>query len=103
MARVQLKNQTGVLKELKLGFSWSTFFFGGWVALFRGQWGEVVKWWLLNPITLGIWGLIQCWTTNKKHVIMYMEKGYEAATENDRNKLVQRQIISPTQIEKVVN
>jgi hypothetical protein len=94
MAKVKLKNKVGVVKELKVGFSWTTFFFGGWVALFRGQWGEVVKWWLLNPITIGIWGICQCWTANKKHVISYIEKGYEPATDSDRSILVQRNIVA---------
>jgi hypothetical protein len=94
MAKVTLKNKAGVTKELKVGFSWVTFFFGGWVALFRGQWGEVLKWWLLNPITLGIWGLVQCWTANKKHVVEYLDKGYEPVTESDRNTLVQREIVA---------
>ncbi|WP_206711489.1 hypothetical protein [Peribacillus faecalis] len=94
MAKVKLKNSTGVIKEVKVGFSWTTFFFGGWVALFRGQWGELIKWFLLNPITLGIWGLIQCWTANKKTVIAVIEKGYTPASEEDRALLVSREIIS---------
>ncbi|MBG9444244.1 DUF2628 domain-containing protein [Cytobacillus firmus] len=94
MAKVLLKNQGGVVKELKVGFSWTTFFFGGWVAMFRGQWGEVAKWFFLNPITLGIWGLAQCWTTNKKTVVSFIEKGYEPATDNDKALLVQKQIVA---------
>jgi hypothetical protein len=94
MARVTLKNKVGVVKELKVGFSWTTFFWGALVPVFRGQWGEVLKWWLLNPCTLGIWGLAQCWTTNKKTIISYIEKGYEPASETDQSKLQQRQIIA---------
>lgn len=94
MAKVTLKNKAGVVKELKVGFSWTVFFFGGWVAMFRGQWGEVAKWWLLNPCTLGIWGICQCFTANKKTIIMYLEKGYEPASETDQSKLQQRQIIA---------
>lgn len=94
MAKVKLKNSTGVIKEATVGFSWTTFFFGGWVAMFRGQWGEVLKWFFLNPITLGIWGLCQCWTTNKKTIIGFIEKGYEPASEQDRSILVQRNIVA---------
>jgi hypothetical protein len=74
MAKVRLKNKSGVVKTAKVGFSWTTFFFGGWVAMFRGQWGEVLKWFFLNPITLGFWGLVQCWTTNKKTIIGLLKK-----------------------------
>lgn len=94
MAKVRLKNNVGVVKKLKVGFSWTTFFFGGWVVMFRGQWGEVVKWWLLNPITIGIWGLAQCWTANKKTIIHNIEKGYTPATSEDHEILVKRGIIS---------
>ncbi|KGR73550.1 hypothetical protein [Ureibacillus manganicus] len=94
MNYVKLKNGVGLTKEMKVGFSWTTFFFGGWVALFRGQWGELVKWIFLNPITLGIWGLVQCWTANKKQIISFLEKGYEPMTEGDRHILVAREIIS---------
>jgi hypothetical protein len=92
--KVKLKNNAGVVKKVKVGFSWTTFFFGGWVAIFRGQWGEVAKWFLLNPITLGIWGVVQCWTTNKKTVISLIEKGYMPDTEQDRMVLVKRNILA---------
>ena len=94
MAKVSMKNQAGVIKSVKLGFSWTTFFFGGWVAMFRGQWGEVLKWFFLNPITLFIWGFVQCWTANKKTVIFLTEKGYQPATDADRELLRRQQIIA---------
>lgn len=93
MAKVQLKNNVGVVKTTKVGFSWTTFFFGGWVSMFRGQWGEVAKWFFLNPITIGIWGLVQCWTANKKTIIHHIERGYEPAGERDRALLEQKGII----------
>ena len=38
--RIMLKHpQTGVIKPGYFGFSWTTFFFGGFPALFRGQIG----------------------------------------------------------------
>lgn len=70
------------------------FFFGGWVAIFRGQWGEVLKWFLLNLITSGIFWGVQCWTTNKKTIISLIEKGYAPADDYNRNLLVQRNIVA---------
>ncbi|PFP29387.1 hypothetical protein COJ96_10815 [Bacillus sp. AFS073361] len=93
MAYVKLKTQTGVVKELKLGFSWTTFWFGGWVSIFRGEWSEVAKWVFLNPITLGFWGLAQCWNANKKTIISHLEKGYEPSTDLDRALLQNKNII----------
>lgn len=93
MAQVSLKNSVGVVKHQKVGFSWTTFFFGGWVSVFRGQWGEFFKWIYLNPITIGIWGISQWWNANKKSVIYLIEKGYEPATDRDRELLVRVGII----------
>lgn len=91
---ITLKHKdTQVIKETPFGFSWTTFFFGGWVAMFRGQWSEVAKWFFLNPITLGIWGLVQCWTTNNKTIVSLMEKGYAPATQADADRLVRKGII----------
>lgn len=94
MAKVTLKSNAGVTKTVKVGFSWTTFFFGAYVALFRGNFGEFAKWLFLNPITIGIWGIAQCWTANKKNVVALLEKGYTPATDSDRETLVQRGIIS---------
>ena len=45
--KIRVKNDIGKTKEIKIGFSWSAFFFGAFVPLFRGDW----KWFL---IILGI-------------------------------------------------
>ena len=44
---IRVKNDIGRTKEIKIGFSWTMFFFGVFVPLFRGDW----KWFL---IILGI-------------------------------------------------
>jgi hypothetical protein len=62
----------------------TVFFFGGLVSLFRGEFVEFLKWYFINGITLGIWGLVQCFTANKKTIIYLLEKGYEPATDEDR-------------------
>ncbi len=53
--RVNLENPTtNQLKQVKVGFSWTTFFFGFWPALFRGDW----KWFLILvalELVCGVW------------------------------------------------
>lgn len=54
--RVNLENpNTHQLKQVKVGFSWTTFFFGFWPALFRGDW----KWF---AIQLAIEIVLGCFT-----------------------------------------
>ena len=36
--KVRLENQNGEIKEVKAGFSWTTFFFSFFVPLFRKDW-----------------------------------------------------------------
>jgi hypothetical protein len=91
---VSLKHkETGVNKELKLGFSWTIFFFGALVFVFRGNWSEFFKYLILGFVTFRIYDLIQCFTANKKEVIRWMERGYVPANDADRQKLVNKGIL----------
>ena len=54
---IRVMNDVDKKKEIKLGFSWTTFFFGVFVPLFRGDW----KWFLIIlgiDVVLTITGLI---------------------------------------------
>jgi hypothetical protein len=94
MAQVTLKNEAGIIKEAKAGFSWTVLFFGGFVAMFRGEWSEVAKWIFLNPITFYIWGIAQAFTQNKKTLIRLLERGYKPATPHDKEILQQKNIVA---------
>lgn len=51
---VNMRNpQTDQIKQVKVGFSWTMFFFGFWVPLIRGDWKWLVVMLLLDII--GIW------------------------------------------------
>lgn len=55
--KIRVKNDIDKRKEVKLGFSWTMFFFGLFVPLFRGDW----KWFLIIlgiDVALTITGLI---------------------------------------------
>jgi len=77
---VMLKHpKTGILKKGRFGFSWTTLFFGGFPAIFRGDLvlGLVVM--VLQWATFGLAGLIWAFLYNKSYTIKLIEQGYEFA------------------------
>ncbi|MBM7551169.1 DUF2628 domain-containing protein [Thalassobacillus pellis] len=100
--KVRLKNEAGVTKEVKAGFSWTTFFFGFFPALFRGdlKWAAImfITAALVGAFTLGFgaWipGIIFSFVYNKIYIKDLMEKGYRPSDEDSRTELQTRGIIS---------
>lgn len=73
----KLRNDNGVTKEVKKGFSWTMLFFGIFVPLVRGDW----KWGLISivlaPITFGISWLVFPFIYNKLYLNDLLNKGYK--------------------------
>jgi len=74
----------GVIKEVPEGFSWTTFLFGGFVPMFRGD----IKWaligiasFIMGMFTMGISALVfnifMCFKYNELHMNDLKEKGYK--------------------------
>lgn len=96
--KVRLQNNIGMVKECKVGFSWTTFFFGFFPALFRGDW----KWAGIQIVaalfTYGISILVFCFIYNKLYINGLLEKGYSPASEVDRNILISKGFLANTSI-----
>jgi hypothetical protein len=68
--------QTGIQKTGIYGFSWTTFFFGGLPAFFRGD--------IVVGVCVIIAGVFTCWIApfiwafmyNKRYTLALVEKGY---------------------------
>lgn len=100
--QARLVNASGGLKTVKVGFSWTTFFFGFFPALFRGD----LKWATIMFITalvfgiftfgLGAWipGIIFSFIYNKMYIKELLEKGYRPADENAQTALQTKGIIA---------
>lgn len=84
----------GVVKECKVGFSWTTFFFGLFVPLLRGdfKWSAIML--LLAMFTFGISWLVMPFIYNKKYITSLLEKGYSPASDADRDILVNKGILA---------
>jgi len=90
---VNLKHaQGGVLKSVKVGFSWTTLLFGFFPALFRGDIKWAVIMFIVAFITFGLAWLIFPFFYNKIYIKGLLEKGYVPADDSSRNVLIQRGI-----------
>lgn len=93
--RATLENEMGLIKEVKIGFSWTTFFFGFFPALFRGdlKWAAIifVATLAIGSFTLGLCSwivtIVFAFIYNKLYIKDLIEKGYLPASEESRMKL----------------
>jgi len=77
---VMMKNpDTGLVKKGFFGFSWTTFFFGGFPALFRGDLVTGILLIIISMMTMGIGGIIWSFFYNKSFTTKLIEKGYQFA------------------------
>lgn len=92
--RANLKNPTtNQFKQVKVGFSWTTFFFGFWVPLFRGDWKWLVIFLLADiffgAFTIGfgtfIFDIVIAFIYNKLYLNELISQGYKPADEASRN------------------
>lgn len=92
--RGTLQNEVGIIKNIKIGFSWTTLFFGLFVPLVRGDW----KWFLIiliaSVVTCGISNIVFCFIYNKIYINELLEKGFKPSDEQTRRNLVSKGFIS---------
>lgn len=79
--KIKMKHPTGVIKEVKVGFSWTTFLFGGIPSIIRGHWGKAAEILLLDSITMGLYGIYKSFSVNEDYKEWLTIKGYEEIKE----------------------
>jgi len=69
--------KSGLIKEAPVGFSWTTFFFGFFPALIRGdmKWGIIIL--AANFFTLGIAGFVFAFIYNRLYIQTLVETGFK--------------------------
>lgn len=71
--------QSGLVRKGFFGFSWTTLFFGGWPAIFRGDFIVGAVFIILQIFTVGVAGFIWAFLYNKNYTRKMLEKGYQFA------------------------
>ena len=79
-----LKGPQGQVKDVTVGFSWTTFFFGFFVPLFRGDAVYTLLMVLASICTYGISNLVFPFFYNKVFIKRLLDKGYEPYDEESR-------------------
>ena len=74
---VQIQTENGVIRDIKVGFSWTSFFFGSFPFLFRGMPMSYFSWTLAGISTFGIMFIILWFSINKLTALYYIDKGYK--------------------------
>lgn len=88
MVNIVVKNNTGLTKELKLGYSWTLLLFGALVPLLRQDWKHAVIFIVLNVLLdlAGIYFVAQIgmfvmsFFYNKLYARDLVDDGYRGAT-----------------------
>lgn len=93
--KVFIKNSVGYSKPVKLGFSWTMFFFGCLVPLFRGD----IKWFFLSLllpfVTFFLSWLVLPFIYNKIYIKEMFEKGWMPGDDMSKNLMKQKGIVVP--------
>lgn len=79
--KIIMENKNGIRKEVKEGFSWTTFFFGWIPSLIRGDIVSTLKVFILGTLTIGIYTDFKSRTINQDYKEFLLEKGYEEVDE----------------------
>lgn len=88
--KVHLKHESGLIKECKVGFSWTVFFFGFFPPLFRGDWKWALILVIVDPLTFSMASLVLSFIYNGIYIKDLLQNGYKPADEHSRNVLVNK-------------
>ena len=92
--KVKLVNADGQLRTAKVGFSWTTFFFGFLVPIFRGDAKWAVIMFIASIFTLFLAQIVLSFTYNGTYVRELLSKGYRPEDEYSRAVLVAKGYIA---------
>ena len=91
---VTLQDPAGQVRTAKVGFSWTVFFFGFCVPIFRGDAKWTVIMFVANVLTLWLANLIFCFTYNGTYIRSLLSQGYYPSDETSREFLIKKNFLA---------
>ena len=73
-ATITFKSKEGVVKDAPVGFSWTTFFFGFFPALIRGDWLWALIMVVAAMVTFGLSGFVFAFIYNRLYIQSLLKK-----------------------------
>ena len=89
-ATINFQNKSGVVKEAPVGFSWTTFFFGFFPALIRGDWLWAVIIFAATFVTFGLAGIVFAFIYNRLYIQSLVEKGFKIKNYSGNKTLIEQ-------------
>ncbi len=91
---VTLINASGQMRTVKVGFSWTVFFFGFLVPLYRGDVKWTVIMFIASVLTAFLAQLVFCFTYNGINIRELLNQGYKAEDEYSKAVLIAKGFIA---------
>ena len=85
-------NESGILKHCFVGYSWTYFFFGFFVPIFRGEISIGIFHLIFSIITFGLFQLVMPFLYNKQSSIRFLTSGWELNDTEENNTLAKVRI-----------
>lgn len=76
MIKIMINQESGVTKKVKIGFSWTTFFFSGIPSVIRGDFTSALKIFLLDLVTFKVYSVWKAFSINRDYESFLKSKGY---------------------------
>ena len=84
---IQLRNETGNLRIVKIGFSWTMLFFWFFAPMLRGDWLHMILSLVLGYLTKGLSLFIYPIVYNRLYIMGLLATGWGPARAEDREML----------------
>lgn len=88
--KVNLRNKIGLIKECKIGFSWTNLFFGWLTPLFRADYKQFGVQLVVQMFTFGLSTLVFPFFYNNLYIKSLLINGFYPADDNSKSILIQK-------------